>query len=116
MWAREEFSEMYNFRSIYVFAVLYGGCLVLMIIGILLMRYLYRLQKEQNIRFSVWHRVGLFFIGTFTVSMPLWFSDFLLPVFLSSLEILFIGTGYFCIILIYIYLSMKCGNGLPDKG
>jgi hypothetical protein len=106
-WMRYSYFARFDFRHTVALLVLYGGCLALMIIGGIILRYLYRLQKRQHNKLSVPQWVAFSLIGIFTIVMPVAFSDVLSPIFFTSIEMLIISIAYLVITTSYIYLSSR---------
>jgi hypothetical protein len=98
--------ERFNFRHIIALNVLYGGCLVLMLIGGILLRSLCLLQKNQSVKPAVLQRIIAIGMGIFTFGLPLFFSDELSPIPLTTIEAILIGFGYLLSAAAFIYLSM----------
>jgi hypothetical protein len=98
--------EHFNFRHIIALIVLYGGCMVLMLIGGIWLRSLCRLQKKRSAKPTVLRRIISVGMGIFTFCLPLFFSGELSPVSLTSVETILIGFGYLLSAIAFTYMCL----------
>lgn len=106
-WVRTDHLDEYDLYRPVGISLHYGGILILIFIGHLLVRYFYRMEKRRGGKLSKGRYAGIVLTGLLTLCLPVIATGFTFPILTKTMELFAFATGYMAIMVAYLWITNK---------
>jgi hypothetical protein len=107
-WVRTDHLMEYDLYRPVGFSLHYGGVLILLFAGCLLVRQLYGLEKRRSSgKLSKSQYAGVILTGLLTLCLPVVATGAILPILTKTIELFVFAIGYLAIVIIYLWITYR---------